>query len=439
MSGTNTSPVGDDLDDFAGVYEPLSKDGAFVVYRPRAIEDLQEPFQPERTAPREKNTAVPPRVRRCISAVRSRELLKQKALAVTLEPPLVEGKKDDEILQTLRGGGVGAPGVCHLEVDTEAEDSEVSVEPTETGRPCFLERPEECALDGCSHLFVRSKGPLHSADEPPDFLQLPEPIKQRTAGAARVAAAARAWAAATSPPQNGATAALNGTFFGQAAGSERPMVVIAIQDIPPTARGDTDRTAQIMAELRQQGRDASARAAEEARAVEPREAVAGPAILALRRMRNRIAEGLPWASSPRDPSRPRSIMPSFSRRAAPSGVSSNQGATQMGGAASPGGPPAAVSSLERLEVRHPGGFPEPHYSQLVPTAPSAPKPQSNGRGFFRRNWPRMNLMNTLGWGGSSSSSSAQGASSSGEQSRPATANVPRQQDPTPSSGAHGSP
>eukprot|EP00435_Cladocopium_sp_Y103_P070293 s61_g35.t1 len=73
MSGTNTSPVGDDLDDFAGVYEPLSKDGAFVVYRPRAIEDLQEPFQPERTAPREKNTAVPPRVRRCISALRSEE------------------------------------------------------------------------------------------------------------------------------------------------------------------------------------------------------------------------------------------------------------------------------------------------------------------------------------------------------------------------------
>jgi len=432
MSGTNTSPVGDDLDDFAGVYEPLSKDGAFVVYRPRAIEDLQEPFQPERTAPREKNTAVPPRVRRCISAVRSRELLRQKALAVTLEPPLVEGKKDDEILQTLRGGGV--PGVCcHLEVDTEAEDSEASVEPTETGRPCFLERPEECALDGCSHLFVRSKGPLHSADEPPDFLQLPEPIKQRTAGAARVAAAARAWAAATSPP-NGAPAPLNGTFFGQAAGSERPMVVIAIQDVPPTARGDTDRTAQIMAELRQQGRDASARAAEEARAVEPREAVAGPAILALRRMRNRmtsLAEGLPWASSPRDPSRPRSVMPSFTRRAAPSGASSNQGA-----AASPGGP---AENLERLEVRHPGGFPEPHYSQLVPTAPNAPKPQSNGRGVFRRNWPRMNLMNTLGWGGSSSSSSGQGASSSGEQSRPATASVPRQQDPTPSSGAHGSP
>eukprot|EP00435_Cladocopium_sp_Y103_P068679 s61_g32.t1 len=353
-----------------------------------------------------------------------RELLKQRAL-VTLEPPLVEGKKDDEIL-TLRGGGVSGVlglGLGHLEVDTEAEDSEVSVEPTETGRPCFLERPEECALDGCR--------PLHSADEPPDFLQLPEPIKQRTAGAARVAAAARAWAAATSPPQNGAPAVpLNGTFFGQAAGSERPMVVIAIQDVPPTARGDTDRTAQIMAELRQQGRDASARAAEEARAVEPREAVAGPAILALRRMRNRMssfAEGLPWSSSPRDPSRPRSIMPNFGRRAVSSGASSNQ--VHDRAAASPGGPPeAAVSSLEveRLEVRPAGGFPEPHYTELVPTAPSAPKPQSNGRGFFRRNWPRMNLMNTLGWGGSSSSSSGQGASS-GEQSRPATASV-RQQD-----------
>ena len=431
----SVSHVGEDLDDFAAIYEPLSKDGAFVLYKPRAIEDLQEPYKADRLNFRYTQVA-PTRLRRLVSVARSRDLLKQKAgkplEPLELEPPLVEGKKDDEILQTLRGG-VPSLGV---EVDTEAEDSEVmdevSVGHTDHGRPCFLERAEEAPLDGCHHLFVRSKGPLHSPDEPPDFLQLPEPIKQRTAGAARVAAAARAWAAASGapPPPVGTVIGI-----GQAAGSEVPMMVMMNQDMPATARGNpTDRTpAQIMAELRQQGQDAAARAADQSRAVEPREAVAGSAVLALRRMRNRmssLAEGLPWSSSPRDPnrpSRPRSLMPSFSRTAASSSgaASSNQGADSVAMA------PQGDLNSGRLPADPGGAASEPQYQPLVPTPPTRPKP--NGRGsFFSRNWPRMNLMGSLGWSGSASSSSR------GDQSRPGTQATGRQQDPTPSS-AQGSP
>eukprot|EP00438_Fugacium_kawagutii_P005601 Skav201430 [mRNA] locus=scaffold201:264303:270752:- [translate_table: standard] len=97
-------------------------------------------------------------------------------------------------------------------------------------------------------------GPLHSPDEPPDFLQLPEPIKQRTAGAARVAAAARAWAAASGGAPTAGERGVVGVLLQQAAQSDRPLMVIAVQeDVPPTARGPPNRTAQIMAELRQQG------------------------------------------------------------------------------------------------------------------------------------------------------------------------------------------
>eukprot|EP00913_Durusdinium_trenchii_P029653 g27794.t1 len=168
------------------------------------------------------------------------------------------------------------------------------------------------------------------------------------------------------------------------------------------------------------------RANQQSRALEPSrpsqsQAVAGPAVLALRRMRNRMSslaeawlvaerilagqlfpcaeDNLPWTLSPRDPSnRGRSIMPSFNRTAA-----SSNGAS------------------------------------LVPTPPTRPKP--NGR-FWSRPWPRLNIMNSLGLSsGSGSSSNARGVSGSGEQSRPgtqATGARHSQQDPTPSS-AQGSP
>eukprot|EP00913_Durusdinium_trenchii_P030643 g28700.t1 len=119
---------------------------------------------------------------------------------------------EDERLSALRGGSRTA-----LDVDTEAEDSEVSVELTDSGR---------------------------------------------TAGAARVAAAARAWAAASAPQSRliGVSSrdllGLAPLLCSKAAGSEMQVVAVMMnqQELPPTARGAPERTpAQILQDLRQQG------------------------------------------------------------------------------------------------------------------------------------------------------------------------------------------
>eukprot|EP00439_Symbiodinium_sp_Y106_P072676 s1897_g13.t1 len=455
------APWKDNVDDFAAVYEPLSKDGAFIPFRPRAPEDMQEPLTLERSLVRYVPVA-PPRVRRLVSAVRSREALKQREMDRQVLPFADAKNVEDEYHEKcLDDAGPGYAVEIKQDVDTEAEDSEVSTaEVFNDARPTFRDYSRQ-APDGCVHLIVPSKGPLYSHDEPPDFLQLPEPIKQRTAGAARVAAAARVWAAASAHSHpHGRQEQLPATARGvpspqHAAIAEElnfrgpgPMPQFGTSARPSSPQADPGRQSQV----------------------ETRQAVAGPAVLALRRMRNQmsaLAEGrLPWHFSrdrpneeahgaehvPHPPQQPptgqrRPLLPNLSRVVGSAAGTSAAPAQNQGAAA------------DGLQMQ-----------SLVPAPPSQPKPASNSANsrFWRRPWPRMNIMGTLGWGGSGGSggsgsgSSSNGASSSqapassgsasssagptlqaGEQSRPgtqATNSVPpgqrhAVQDPTPSSGS----
>jgi len=372
-----------DLDDFASVYEPLSKDGAFVPFRPRAVEDLQEPYSNERSSARVRYTAVTGhRVRRLVSVAKGREAMRQRAAEVLLAVPPVKNK-EEETVHSLRVGLAGLE--VKQDVDTEAEDSEEVTDAGDPGRPTFFGDSHQ-APDGCHHLLVQSKGPLH-LDEPPDFLQLPEPIKQRTAGAARVAAAARAWAAASAP---GSRQVASGTAM---------LIQYQAGDVaPPTARGVPEQ------QPRQEHR-----AVQVMRATPPeREAVAGPAVLALRRMRNRMSALAEVAfSSPRDREPRRPLMPNLGRTAAP--ANSTRGAASGSGAD------------------------DSQMQSLVPTPPTEPKP--NGSRFWKRPWPRMNIMSTLGFS-SNSEPSAAGSRGASSSDRPGPA---ARQDPTPSSAAGSSP
>ncbi|CAE7629969.1 SEC14L1 [Symbiodinium sp. KB8] len=444
------APWKDNVDDFAAVYEPLSKDGAFIPFRPRAPEDMQEPLSLERSLVRYVPVA-PPRVRRLVSAVRSREALKQREMDRQVLP-LADAKnvEDEYHEKCLDDAGPGYAVEVKQDVDTEAEDSEVSTaEVFNDARPTFRDYSRQ-APDGCVHLIVPSKGPLYSHDEPPDFLQLPEPIKQRTAGAARVAAAARAWAAASAHSHpHGRQEQLPAT----ARGVPSPQHAAIAEELnfrgpgPVPQFGTSARPSSPQADPGRQSQ------------VETRQAVAGPAVLALRRMRNQmsaLAEGrLPWHFSrdrqneeagaehvPHPPQQP----PSGQRRP----LLPNLGRV-VGSAAGTSAAPVQNqgSAADGLQMQ-----------SLVPAPPSQPKPTSNAANsrFWRRPWPRMNIMGTLGWGGSGGSSSgasssqapaSSGAASSsagptlqGEQSRPgtqATNSVPGQrhavQDPTPSSGS----
>eukprot|EP00931_Biecheleriopsis_adriatica_P048747 TRINITY_DN2816_c2_g1_i1.p1 TRINITY_DN2816_c2_g1~~TRINITY_DN2816_c2_g1_i1.p1 ORF type:complete len:530 (+),score=124.06 TRINITY_DN2816_c2_g1_i1:254-1843(+) len=502
-------------------YEPLSKDGAFVCFRPKAPEDYSEAFKPERSLSRYTPVATP-KIRRLISAVRGREILAQKKEAEAAQEVaagLTSGKKVDGDDMQEKTSLLQDEKKTELELDTEAEDSEVEDaqgnEPCDGGRPTFHDvglKSKE-ALDGCSYLVVRSKGPLRPADEPPDFLMLPEPIKQRTAGAVRVAAAARAWAAASAVQPGQSQQAAMAWQAGQAgAGVARPMNQNA--QLPATARGPPtpgNNAASIAAELLNQ--QAQGQGQGQARAdpggaggtggaqagqaiAESRETVAGPAVLALRRMRNRmsaLAEGrLPWSFSrqsqggqrqppqppqqqqqqqppqqqqqqqqpqqqlqPQPPQHPhngqrRPMLPNVGARsaapssAAPAGAPSAAPAAAQGGGASSSGAAAPSSGAAAASDG------DLQMQSLVPTAPAQPKPPSSangssGRPFWRRNWPRVNL-GSLGWGGSSSSGGASssnqaassntgGASGSRGPSQPGSAG----QDVTPSSAAGSAP
>jgi len=437
-----------DHDDFAAVYEPLSKDGAFIPFRPPAPEDMQEPLKIDRFLVRY-TPVVAPKIRRLVSVARSREALRQREESQAL--PLAEAKKVEDECHRLHVPA-GYAVEFKPDVDTEAEDSEVSTTETCNGRPTFRDYSRQ-APDGCLHLIVPSKGPLYAQDEPPDFLQLPEPIKQRTAGAARVAAAARAWAAASA--------------------QQHPNQ----QELPATARGaPSPQHAALIEELRLRGPNGHGQAsvppaspqADPLRGpsnVENREVVAGPAVLALRHMRNQmsaLAEGrLPWNFTSRGGDRgqerrpnehvpsPPSQPPSGSRRP----LLPNLGrvvASAAGGSSAPQAQPGASQSSAAQEAQ---------MQSLVPAPPNQPKPPNSANSrFWRRPWPRMNIMNSLGWGGSSSSNGnasssqdaaasaaanaagAPSAQASGEQSRPgtqATASVGHRHgaDPTPSSGS----
>ncbi|CAE7441596.1 SEC14L1 [Symbiodinium natans] len=443
----------ENIDDFAAVYEPLSKDGAFIPFRPRAPEDMQEPLTLERSMVRYSPVA-PPRVRRLVSAVRSREALRQREMDRQALPLAdIKNVEDghEKCLDLDASPGYGEVAIKQ-DVDTEAEDSEVSTtEVCNDARPTFRDYSRQ-APDGCIHLIVPPKGPLYAHDEPPDFLQLPEPIKQRTAGAARVAAAARAWAAASAHTHP----------HGRQ------------EHLPATARGvPSPHHAAIAEELNFRGPGplnpfgASARPsspqADPARGqVENRQVVAGPAVLALRRMRNQmsaLAEGrLPWHFSrdrqneeqaqamehvPHPPQQPpsgqrRPLLPNLGRVVGAGGTSAAPAQAQQGSLAGGG-------AADGLQMQ-----------SLVPAPPSQPKPASSSANsrFWRRPWPRMNIMGTLGWGGNSSngasssqapapaSSSAglSAAQGSGDQSRPATqatnsVGQRHPQDPTPSSGS----
>jgi len=309
MYGTTMKDIGED--DGIDMYVPFKQDGTFNPFRPKPPEELSETFKSERSFPKRTVTA-PQRIRRLVSIAKGRELLRQRQ-SVEIGQPLLLGKKGEDGMVT---GGLDA---VKTDVDTEAEDSEVSVaEAYDDGRPTVLDtsskKKEE--QDGCRHFFISSTGPLRSADEPPDFLQLPEPIKQRTAGAARVAAAARAWAAASITTPAPAPGVFSGWQQAGAAGQPNQDIML-----PPTARGmppPGNAAAAIAAELQRQNNfgnpqnDAFAAGAAanyqgpQAYQAQPgnqpigesREVVAGPAVLALRRMRNRmsaLAEGrLPW-------------------------------------------------------------------------------------------------------------------------------------------------
>mmetsp|Transcript_9200 Transcript_9200/g.16200 ORF Transcript_9200/g.16200 Transcript_9200/m.16200 type:complete len:484 (-) Transcript_9200:288-1739(-) len=451
-------------DDFGCAYEPWNKDGTYNLFRSKAMEEIPETFQAERSLLRYTAVTVP-RVRRLVSVARSRELLRQKQeLEVTKSSALLTKKVEE-------APGAGQPGLC-TEVDTEAEDSEVSTLETNpgTGRPTFTMNTNQVP-DGCGGLQVLLKGPVHRDDEPPDFLQLPEPIKQRTAGAVRVAAAARAWAAASAAPQ-----------VAQAAGQ------VGNQDgnLPATARGlpaPLNSAAAIAAELQRQGVQQAGAVALQAngQALAEAQVVAGPAVLALRRMRNRmsaLAEGrLPFftrpsgeqpldpqnltqpqrqslqssqpqqaqqyqvrddaaAQAPAPPLQPqppqqpntgqrRPLLPNLGARSAAAGSAGPSGS----GAASSQEPASVAAS----SVAEPSGAPQPpprssappgsagleggqlEMQSLVPAPPDQPKPPSGAKsnGFWRRSWPRVSMsLNPFGNGASSSGGPAGPSSSS---------------------------
>eukprot|EP00930_Biecheleria_cincta_P073944 TRINITY_DN6119_c2_g1_i1.p1 TRINITY_DN6119_c2_g1~~TRINITY_DN6119_c2_g1_i1.p1 ORF type:complete len:533 (-),score=137.19 TRINITY_DN6119_c2_g1_i1:193-1791(-) len=410
MHGTTMKDVGED--DGVDLYVPFKQDGTFNPFRPKPPEELPETFKSERSFAKH-TVAAPQRIRRLVSIAKGRELLRQRQ-SVEVGQPLLHGKKGED--GNMIAGGLDG---VKTDVDTEAEDSEVSVaEHCDDGRPTVFDfsskKKEE--QDGCGHLFISSTGPLRSADEPPDFLQLPEPIKQRTAGAARVAAAARAWAAASITTPAPAPGAFSGPWqqAGAAAGQPNQDVML-----PPTARGmppPGNAAAAIAAELQRQnnlgnqqndalGGPAANHQSLQAYQMQPgnqqpiaesREVVAGPAVLALRRMRNRmsaLAEGrMPW---------------NFSRPSAQSQqAQSSQQAQQPVQQAQP------VQQMQLADQRQG----QPHMQQL-PLQPQPPQQPHNG--------PRRPLLPNLGVRSNAAASSsavpASGPASAGAASSPGSA------------------
>lgn len=413
----------------------LREDGVFIPFRPKAPEEYSEVFKLEKPLKRAPALQVP-QIRRFMSVVKGRAAVQKKVSIRTCSEK--EEQDDGAVFEhckscksqtpsetTSPGGPASLSGTTPThgmkhEVDTDVEDAEMSdVEPDDEGRPSF------CALncedfDGCNMYTVKSHGPLRLQDEPPDFLQLPEPIKQRTAGAARVAAAARAWATATTPlPQGPAGVAMLQQM--QNANQEA---------LPPTARGPaplSSSAAAIVAALGGSGANRANGMGESNYAVnssnpagyhsshavaEQREAVAGPAVLALRRMRTRmsaLAEArLPWtfgrtasdrssqqqaqsAQVPLQPTPPTQPQGQQRRPMIP-----NIGRPRSGAVSS-----AAASGDNFAE----GGDQEP--MSLVPQPPSQPKPPGSEERSSGGFWRRLQRVNPFG-----GSSSSGGASSS---------------------------
>ncbi|CAE8687712.1 unnamed protein product, partial [Polarella glacialis] len=464
------------------VYEPFLKDGTFNPFRPKAPEDLSETFKMARTCIR--GSVAPIKIRRLLSVARGRELAetwqtekKQSALLssaqlaanllATGHPSCHRKVLQDEFNATGTGGTNRLrPGEPKTDVDTEAEDSEDSDAETDIhGRPNFMETRRE-DQDGCSYCVVRSKGPLRSPDEPPDFLQLPEPIKQRTAGAARVAAAARAWAAASmsSPAQfQDANQVSLGMLHAQLLQVQQPLgnLQLAQELLPLTARGVGQglSAAAIAAQLqrhRQGGAEVQLvpgssnpagaggngnmggairfyqaneqpQPAANDRDRGSREVVAGPAVLALRRMRNSmnaLAEGrLPFGlgrQSPRQPQQGPQAQPQQGQHGIvpqqpqqpqqvqqqrqqfqvvpqqPENPGQPQAPLQPQPPQQPSsGQPRRPGLVGRVLAPASGGA---NNEPLAPTPPSQPKPPGTSTRFWKRSWPRV-----LGWGGSSSS------------------------------------
>lgn len=413
LHGPTMKDIGED--DGIDMYVPFKQDGTFNPFRPKPPEELPETFKSERSFPKRTVTA-PQRIRRLVSITKGRELLRQRQ-SVEIGQPLLPGKKGED---GMVAGGLDA---VKTDVDTEAEDSEVSVaEAYDDGRPTVFDtsskKKEE--QDGCRHFFISSTGPLRSADEPPDFLQLPEPIKQRTAGAARVAAAARAWAAASITTPAPAPGVFSGWQQAGAAGQPNQDIML-----PPTARGmppPGNAAAAIAAELQRQNNlgnpqnDAFAAAnyqVPQAYQAQPgnlqpigesREVVAGPAVLALRRMRNRmsaLAEGrLPW---------------NFSRPSAQSQQAQSSQQAQPVQQIQQAQPvqPQQVQQIQQSGPFQPG---QPELQQL-PLQPQPPPQPQNG--------PRRPLLPNLGARSSAAASSnavpALGPASAGAASSSASA------------------
>lgn len=414
------------------------EDGVFVPFRPKAPEEYSEVFRLETPLKRAPALQVP-QIRRFMSAVKGRAAVQKK---VSVRHCSEKEEQDDGAVfahckscrsqtpseTTSPGGPTSLSGTTTTngmkhEVDTDVEDAEMSdVDPDDDGRPSF------CALncedfDGCNMYTVKSKGQLRLQDEPPDFLQLPEPIKQRTAGAARVAAAARAWAAATSLlPQGPAGIAML-----------QQMQNAHQEALPPTARGPaplSSSAAAIAAALAGSGANRANGMGESNYAVnssnpagyhsshavaEQRDAVAGPAVLALRRMRTRmsaLAEGrLPWTFGRTGPERTSQQQQAQSAQAPlqPTPPSQPQGQQRRPMIPSIGRPRSgAVSSAAASGNNFAEGDQAP--MSLVPQPPSQPKPPGNEDRSSGGFWRRLQRVNPFG-----GSSSSGGASSSNGQ------------------------